>query len=480
MNEATRTFCGVFAGTLLLGLASSTSAQRYGAEVGFGDSSLYEVGGAVPIRSFGGFSGRPAEVGVEFGWAGDFQCGNFDISTSIGEQLSDAESATRQMMDNVISSAQGTVASLPGLALQRLNPSLYDMLTGMMAEAGVNFRLARANCERTVQAMRDRTAVGGWRSLADGQFWKEQIGATGEEATDVDARVGAGAGGDAGVSWGPNGEKAGGVGQEPIRQLQDSVAQGLATVTGATPPLPGGASADYCTGDAAEFRVCQVFPTLADARDFQRKVVGEVAIQTCREDAGCTPVTAQPGEGLREAMRDEIDALYGTEDTGAGPLLRIANGAAINAATLADLRGAGGVGVDPFVLHAIQGDASPSRRRALAGRLAAEIAMERTLERAFLLRRSLRAGLRAPNVAANELAQETVREAIAELNEEIAEMQQEMLFAERRARGVPVAMLGRARVRTGAPVAEFDMADHLPTAGAVGADAEAERAAREE
>ncbi len=482
VDGTVRAFCGAFVATLVLGLASSAppaAAQRYGAEIAVGDAALYEVGGAVPIRSIGGFSGRPLDLSVSYGWTGDFQCGNFDLSASIGDQLGDAQSAARRMMGDLVTSAQGVVASLPGLVLQRLNPSLYDMLTGMMAEAGVNFRLARANCERTVEAMRNRTAVGGWRAVADGEFWKRQI-AGGREATEVEKDVGGGDGGDAGVTWGPNGEKAGGLGQEPVRQIGDTVKTGLATVTGATPPPPGGTSPDYCAGAAADFRVCEVFASLDEAEAFARKVVGEIEIRTCREDAGCVPVASLPGEGLREAMMDEIEALYGDEVAGEGPLLEVALGAPPTAALLAEMRGAGGVGVDPAVLAAIAEEPGASRRRALAGRLAAEIAMERTMEKAFFLRRALRAGLRAPAVASNAMARATVLEAVAELNEEIAELGQEMAFAERRARGVPLSVLGRRAARVAGPAGEYGVRAHLPTAGALGADAEAERAAREE
>ena len=176
------------------------AGQEYGASLGHGDAAVYELGGAVPIKAFQGFSGRAVEARLRFGWTGDLQCGSFDIAASIADQLGSAESAARQMMGNIVSSAQGVVASLPGLVLQRLNPSLYDMLTGMMAEAGIGFRMARANCERTVDAMRDRTAAGGWRALADGEFWKRQLGANAEPTAAARA-AGANAGGDAGATW---------------------------------------------------------------------------------------------------------------------------------------------------------------------------------------------------------------------------------------------------------------------------------------
>ena len=472
MRDWVRAFAAGFAGTALLlagGASPPASGQEYGANIGYGDAAVYELGGAVPIKSFQGFSGRTVEASLRFGLDGDLQCGNFDISTSIGDQLGNAESAARQMMSNIIGSAQGVVASLPGLILQRLNPSLYDMLTGMMAEAGIGFRMARANCERTVQAMRERTAAGGWRALADGEFWKRQVGA-GEEATEAAKQAGENAGGDAGATW-IGGVAAGGAGQEPIRPVTDTAKAGFAGLQGQDSATVAGGATLSCT-DPDE-RLCAVFADSDAAADFVKSVVGDVAVTTCSESAaGCAPVAAEAGEGLRSAMMDEVDALYGTPDTGPGPVLDAVTGrAAIDGALLARLRGAGGHGVDPAVLHAIREDPSPSRRRALAGRLAADIALERTMEKAFVARRLLRAGLRDPAVAQNDLARAAVREALDELNREIDELEQEMRFAQARARNLPLAVLDRSAGRTASGASSFTLPQAEPVRGAVGADA---------
>ena len=384
MKDWMRSFAAGFAAAALLlagGAAPPASGQEYGASIGHGDTAVYELGGAVPIRAFQGFSGRTVEARLRFGWTGDLQCGNFDIASSITDQLGSAQSAARQMMGNIVGSAQGVVASLPGLVLQRLNPSLYDMLTGMMAEAGIGFRMARANCERTVAAMRDRTAAGGWRALADGEFWKRQLGA-GAEPTAAARAAATNAGGDAGTTW-IGGLPAGGAGQAPIRPVTDTARAGLLAA-----------------------------------------VMG---------DADLRP--------------DVLDAM----------------------------RGAGGHGVDPTVLAAIREDPSPSRRRAFAGRLAAELALERTMERAFVARRLLRAGLRDPAVAQNEPARAAVREALDELNREIDELEQEMRFAQARARNLPLSVLGRSAGRADVPVPSFTLPQAEPVRGAVGADADAER-----
>ena len=477
MKDGMRAFAAGFGATAMLMLAGAAwvaTGQEYGASIGHGDAAVYELGGAVPIKSFQGFSGRAIEARLRFGWTGDLQCGNFDIAASITDQLGSAESAARQMMGNIVRSAQGVVASLPGLVLQRLNPSLYDMLTGMMAEAGIDFRMARANCERTVTAMRDRTAVGGWRSLADGEFWKRQLGADAEPTAAARAAA-TNAGGDAGITW-IGGVAAGGAGQAPIRPVTDTARAGFAGLQGQDAATVAGGAVLDCT-DPAE-RLCAVFADSDAAADFVRSVVGDVAVTTCSESAsGCVPVAAVPGEGLRPALVAEVELLYGDGVT-AGPVLGAVMGEAdLTPAVLEAMRGAGGHGVDPTVLAAIREDPIPSRRRALAGRLAAEIALERTLERAFVARRLLRAGLRDPAVAQNEPARAAVRDALDELNREIDELEQEMRFAESRARNLPLSVLGRSTGRTAVGVPSFTLPQAEPTRGALGADADAEREA---
>ncbi|MCY4029643.1 MAG: integrating conjugative element protein [Acidobacteria bacterium] len=477
MKDWMRPFLGGFAATALLlagGASPPAAGQEYGAGIGFGETAVYELGGAVPIKAFQGFTGRTVEARLRFGWTGDLQCGSFDIASSITDQLGSAESAARQMMGNIVDSAQGVVASLPGLVLQRLNPSLYDMLTGMMAEAGIGFRMARANCERTVEAMRGRTAAGGWRTLADGEFWKRQLGAEAEPTAAARAAA-ANGGGEAGVTW-IGGVAAGGAGQAPIRPVTDTARAGFAGLQGRDSSTVAGGAVLDCT-DPAE-RLCALFADSAAAAAFVRDVVGDVAVTTCSESAsGCVPVAAEPGEGLRPALVAEIEALYGDGET-LGPVLAAVMGEADLDQDLLDaMRGAGGHGVDPTVLAAIREDPSPSRRRALAGRLAAEIAVERTMERAFVARRLLRAGLRDPAVAQNEPARAAVRDALDELNREIDELDQEMRFGESRARNLPLSVLDRTAGRTAAGVPSFTLPQAQPTRGAVGTDADAEREA---
>lgn len=53
-------------------------------------------------------------------------CGNFDISTTVKNQLNGLTDGFRNLMSNVISSATGAVASLPAMVIQRANPDCMN------------------------------------------------------------------------------------------------------------------------------------------------------------------------------------------------------------------------------------------------------------------------------------------------------------------------------------------------------------------
>ncbi len=96
------------------------------------------------------------------------------------------------------------------------------------------------------------------------------------------------------------------------------------------------------------------------------------------------------------------------------------------------------------------------------------------MEKTFVARRLLRAGLRDPAVAKNELAKAAVRKALDELNRELDELEQEMRFAESRARNLPFSVLGRTAGRTASGVSSLTLPQAEPTRDAVVADAERE------
>ncbi|WP_279717214.1 hypothetical protein [Chelonobacter oris] len=108
-------------------LASSVNAVYKQGSLAY-DKVFYQIGGGSavmvpPARK------RPHEISLGIGWQANLMCGNFDFKTTIKNQLNGITEGFRDLMDNVIQSATGAVASLPAMMIQRANPQLYDILT---------------------------------------------------------------------------------------------------------------------------------------------------------------------------------------------------------------------------------------------------------------------------------------------------------------------------------------------------------------
>ena len=110
----------------LVGLIITISQPNL--SIAIDDDFLYELGGALPIGRSATNRPNTARIGAGLAWNTDLMCGNFDIRTSVSNQLNGISGAFQNMMGNIIQSATGAVASLPALAIQKLNPALYDLL----------------------------------------------------------------------------------------------------------------------------------------------------------------------------------------------------------------------------------------------------------------------------------------------------------------------------------------------------------------
>ncbi|MEY5394373.1 integrating conjugative element protein, partial [Salmonella enterica subsp. enterica serovar Corvallis] len=107
-------------GTLLPVRAEISLPQVNDSAFGYGKS----VDGAVSDKLFytlggGSVISQPAtrsnmkKMGLDVGWSSDLMCGNFDLKTTIGNQLNGVTDGFKNLMGDVIQGATGAVASLP-------------------------------------------------------------------------------------------------------------------------------------------------------------------------------------------------------------------------------------------------------------------------------------------------------------------------------------------------------------------------------
>ena len=400
------------------------------------DELIYRLGGGEPISLGPSARATTLRLGVGAEWNANLMCGNFDVAHSIRNQLNGVTGAFQQVMGNVIQTAQGVVASLPALAIQRLNPGLYDLLQNGVLEAGQEFRVAKLRCDEIAADMGDRLAHEGWSAVAEADYWRRQINVGGRDVVEVAEEADA-SGADGGVPW-IGGTPRGGAGQQPIEAVGDVAAAGYNLLLGR------GAADSSAVGPTAcgESDICRTWDDPREMAAWVRRAVGEIEVRTCE---GCRKVTSQAGLGL--------PSIYRREKSGLQNLLRplVQTDAVPGEAMLEGLTDGGGFRVTRRLIEAIREEPRPVD---MADRLAGELAVGRVLEQAAMARRAMLAGMREPHVAGNEAAMAQAERALEELDREIRQMEVELRVKAVIASNSSVALLRRASLRRSVPVFE--------------------------
>lgn len=397
------------------------------------DEFMYRLGGAEPISVGAADRSRTRTFGVSGAWDADLMCGRFDVAHSIGNQLNGVTGAFQTVMGDVVSTAQGVVASLPMLAIQRLNPGLYDLLQNGVLEASQEFRMARMRCEEVTRDMGETLLHEGWAGVARRDYWRRQAGLGADILETSDEAESEG--GDEGVPW-VGGEQAGGAGQPPIRTGPDAAKAGMNALLGrrtddSSPVDPG-----VCAGA----RICQVWESPAAIDAWVVQVLGETEIRTCE---GCEKVRAKAGEGLASVYRNHLAAYS------AVLMAEVRSREVPSQASLEKLSEAGAFVVTRRVIEAVREEERPE---AVARRIAGELALARTVDEGLLLRRALWAGIREPNVANSGMALAGVMQVIDELDSDLAGMEREMRMRAAATGNTTAAVLRRQAQRRMAAV----------------------------
>lgn len=178
------------------------------------DALYYRIGGASPFSVSAGRGYDPNARGIGLRWNLNASCGNFDIGATVSNQLNGVTDGFQNLMGRVVESAQGAVASLPAMIIQRSNPGLYDLLSNGVLQGRIDFDRATLSCRQMSERMAEMAMGQGWQQLAKAEAWQ----GTAQSHPDVVAaqeRVDQ-SGGEAGVTW-VGGERRGG----PIRVVED-------------------------------------------------------------------------------------------------------------------------------------------------------------------------------------------------------------------------------------------------------------------
>lgn len=287
----------MLAGTMVLPVRAIWLPQVNDSAFGYGKS----VDGAVSDKLFytlggGSVISQPAtrsnmkKLGLDIGWSSNLMCGNFDLKTTVGNQLNGVTDGFKNLMGDVIQGATGAVASLPAMLIQRANPGLYDMLTNSVLQANVSFDKAQLNCQNMAKRMADFTENSRWTQQAMLEEYKSIVNSGDGDAVRLN-NSGVKATGNKGDYW-IGGQQRGGAGQPAIKPTRDLAAAGFNMMNSLPVTSTSNVSSGNCNGGA-----CTKFKNAQEASEAVVKVLGDKSLRTCSDATKCTSggVDDQPG-----------------------------------------------------------------------------------------------------------------------------------------------------------------------------------------
>ncbi|SEG30042.1 hypothetical protein [Billgrantia desiderata] len=408
-------------------LAASTHASAQSA----GDALYYQIGGASPFSVSAGRGHNPFSQGIGIRWNSNMTCGNFDIGTTVSNQLNGLTRGFQNLMGDVINNAQSAVMSMPAMIIKRSNPDLYDMMNNGVLQASASFDRSRVSCQQLSEQMADVVMGDAFRRQSLAMAWQDAAGGT-RDAVAAEEQAESRSG-DAGVTW-VGGERRGGAGQAPIRVVEDAARAGYNLLHGRSDPGSrqpiagggggwgaagarngngtgdggGGSGASGCAGG-----MCSVWASPDDAVGWVQTVIGELEYQTCDD---CEQSRGQAGTGLARELEEEYAELH-------EQLVALVNGTtAPTAEALAEVSAGDGFGISRGVIESLQRD---PQRDLLTHRLASEMAMARTISKALWGRRLMLAGASEPGIAGNEKGVAAIDRKVSDLDREIEALRYE-------------------------------------------------------
>ncbi|QCT87988.1 integrating conjugative element protein [Escherichia sp. E4742] len=378
------------------------------------DNLFYTIGGGTVI-SQPPSNNNMEKISMGINWDSDFMCGNFDVTTTVKNQLNGVTNGFKDMMGTVITGATGAVASLPAMVLQRANPGLYELLSNGILQATVAFDKAQLNCQNMATKMTDFAYSSKWTQASIGEEFKKIVSIT-PDAVAADNQLKTTTGKE-GVKW-IGGQKRGGSGQKAIRPTHDMAKAGFNILNKQPVTSSGGVSGSACNGS-----LCKKYKTSDEAAEAVVKVLGDRAIRTCTEASECSSGGVENEAGASTAGVGFSPMLEETTKENTETLAKLVNGnLAPNASNLAKLK-SGDLTVTRGVIQALKDDPDNA---ALVQRLASELAMADTISTALGMRRMLMAGQAEPNAADQTMALTESDRRLEFLDREVQALKNEM------------------------------------------------------
>lgn len=363
---------------------------------GDNDSWYFSMGGSDPYINYHQSNRTNLNLSVGAEW-NLFRGCSFDPRTSIAETFADAQRSIYGLSKDVAAAAPGLLTAWGLSQVQENYPGVYDFLMKGLVDAKASYQIAIKSCQDMRNDVKNsRDPVDGWIRVSKTSNWDTAV-ATGENPTHV-----VDSNGDGGVVM-AGGVKKGGLHQDPIRAVADTVEAGYYHMTNGLTPDP---TMDPIQGDR---NITRVFPNAAAASKWTASVVGEREIRTCET---CVKLQTKVGQGLRIMQKEEKETVV-NDLSNALAAPKVTN----NMLNKLSVPGMGIVATEETI-RAIK-DAPSAEQRILANRYASEVALARVMEKGLIARDLMNMGEQEPNISANTEAQQEIEFSKKRLDQEL-------------------------------------------------------------
>ncbi len=396
------------------------------------DALYYQIGGGSVITP--ALTRRNTQLlNVRAGWNADLMCGNFDISTTVRNQLNGVTEGFQDLMGSVIQSATAAVTSLPAMIIQRANPQLYDLLTNGVLQGRIDFDKAQLTCQKMAEKMTDFAYGSAWTQSAKAENY-QSVAVSEADAVRAEKKVAKEAA-SKGKTW-IGGQKRGGRGQQPIRLVGDTTRAGYNILNQRSVTDTGSISPSQCEGE-----LCQVWSKPEEAASWMTRVVGEQTINVAPDNdvSGNSEdkTGAQAGVGLSPLIAEEQEKI-------AKVLTELVNGSIKPTYENLGKASGGSLQLTRGVVEALRDEPDAA---VLVRRLSGEMALARVMEQALMARRTLLAGAREPNIAAEKEAQTQLNQTTMQLDQELNQLRLELEMRRMLADNASTSVLTRKTLR---------------------------------
>ena len=264
------------------------------------DTLYYRIGGGSVVTPAASRRNVPL-INVGAGWNADLMCGNFDINTTVRNQLNGVTDGFQQLMGEIIQSATSAVASLPAMIIQRANPQLFDLMTNGVLQGRLDFDRSQLSCKNMAQKMTDYAYNSAWTQAARTENYQNII--AGEPDAVRAERQAARDATKNGKRW-VGGQPRGGEGQPPIKLITDTTTAGYNILTNRSVTDSSAIPDSACDGE-----VCRQWDTPGAAARWMTRVIGEqnINVSPGNDQSGSDSVRSgsQAGAGLTPLIDEE-------------------------------------------------------------------------------------------------------------------------------------------------------------------------------